>query len=429
MSWIRRYFPQIALYSLLAIAAFEMRGQRIFLGPLSFYITTARLAIGLYCLTTIPWFLKKGWPTLWAGQRTLVISSICLWAAAALSTLASAYPSVALERLIFYSSFLYLFWLGLSLNFPKLWSHLPLFFFLLGVIEACLGIPEYFLPNVKTLVAGAFIKSPDGSIALFGSPDGRAYSCGSFQNNIIYGTFAVLALTFGWIRRPALPIYCLIPASSLLIAAVVVSGSRLAALGLCLLLAFQILKGIYLKHGRLLIMGSLGAALFAAVFAYHGPPKLKRDVLGFRSHFSSTNAFNFYSSGRLMIWGAACRIWRDHPLLGVGPGVYGHHLADYKRYEYLNDQGLHQHPHNIVLRSLCETGLLGLAAFAVFAYHLTRRILASNSRNYAWPLLLWVFFEMFEEFLRDAFPCVMLLAMLMLTMSKSELEVRRDSSI
>jgi O-antigen ligase len=75
---------------------------------------------------------------------------------------------------------------------------------------------------------------------------------------------------------------------------------------------------------------------------------------------------------RVLIYRAAPRIVRDHPIFGVGAGNFGAIAPEYglvNRYGQVID-----YPHNIALGIAAEMGLLGLAALLWFCFALSRAL-------------------------------------------------------
>ena len=67
---------------------------------------------------------------------------------------------------------------------------------------------------------------------------------------------------------------------------------------------------------------------------------------------------------RLMIWQAALLIGKDHPILGIGPGMFQDYYLKYQsRFDTPYFEWAVPQPHNIFLAFWLETGLLGLAGF------------------------------------------------------------------
>lgn len=66
---------------------------------------------------------------------------------------------------------------------------------------------------------------------------------------------------------------------------------------------------------------------------------------------------------RLMVWQAAWLIIKDHPLIGIGPGMFQKYYLDYQIYFEPYLEWAITQPHNIFLAFWLQTGLLGLMGF------------------------------------------------------------------
>lgn len=93
----------------------------------------------------------------------------------------------------------------------------------------------------------------------------------------------------------------------------------------------------------------VGAAVIAAVI-----------VVGYVVGISATRRSG--DEGRLDMWQGALQIASDHPVLGVGPGLYGRAFRTYRSTEYVQDKLASAH--NVYLNTLAETGIVGLIAAA-----------------------------------------------------------------
>ncbi len=66
---------------------------------------------------------------------------------------------------------------------------------------------------------------------------------------------------------------------------------------------------------------------------------------------------------RLMIWRSALEIIKDHPLVGIGPGMFQKYYLDYQsKFRPYLEWAVPQ-PHNLFLAFWLQTGLLGLVGF------------------------------------------------------------------
>lgn len=67
----------------------------------------------------------------------------------------------------------------------------------------------------------------------------------------------------------------------------------------------------------------------------------------------------YQAEPRLKLWRAALNIWREYPLLGIGPDQFRRHYHEYVS-DTLPDE--RHHVHNVYLEALANTGIVGLAA-------------------------------------------------------------------
>ena len=70
-------------------------------------------------------------------------------------------------------------------------------------------------------------------------------------------------------------------------------------------------------------------------------------------------------------WRVAVGGFRENPVFGTGAGGFEYRYAGDRRYDKLS-----KYPHNLTLRVLGDTGIVGLAIFAVFAFALVAALLA-----------------------------------------------------
>ena len=84
---------------------------------------------------------------------------------------------------------------------------------------------------------------------------------------------------------------------------------------------------------------------------------------------------------RSLLWGTALRIWRAHPLLGIGPDIFRHTYGPELGLPIWDDR---VHTNSLYLELLVGTGVAGLAAFllliALALWH-AARVLAHFGGN------------------------------------------------
>lgn len=81
---------------------------------------------------------------------------------------------------------------------------------------------------------------------------------------------------------------------------------------------------------------------------------------------------------RFWMWSRALLIFADNPILGAGPGCYGHVVNDYVTQEAANEWGVRtqmygQHIHNIYFELLSENGASGVIALFALIYVFRKR--------------------------------------------------------
>ncbi|MDR2612246.1 MAG: O-antigen ligase family protein [Deltaproteobacteria bacterium] len=153
--------------------------------------------------------------------------------------------------------------------------------------------------------------------------------------------------------------------ASLALAAValVLNCSRIAlicvpVLGLVMLVAFRRELGARLALA-LILVAALGAAM-----AFRDGTLIERFLD--MTELSGTNPAN---EERLMRWRQGLSVFREHPLLGAGPGAVPNVPAEILPGEFQGrPRAEYYHSHQVFITVLAEAGILGLAAF--LALHL-----------------------------------------------------------
>lgn len=190
----------------------------------------------------------------------------------------------------------------------------------------------------------------------------------------------------------------LVPLALLMLRAEKQRARRAVAAGAALL----ILIGIVLTHSRGAFLALVGLFVFAVILGFVrlrsflivtvllaisvpvvAPNYFQRvqTIAGIQGLFSeeSTAQPDRVTLGRLTEMLAALSVFRDHPLLGVGPGQY----APFYSVEYQRDPEIAlrhinkpRRAHNLFVEIAAETGLLGLIAFVAIFVTILRQLLA-----------------------------------------------------
>ncbi len=168
-------------------------------------------------------------------------------------------------------------------------------------------------------------------------------------------------------------------------------GAYMAVAGL-------IAAGLMLVRPRQILAFSLGTILFVGVFTIWVLPWLN----SFTGGTLSERYTNIRATGRLEIVKDDLRIFKEHPYIGVGPGMA-------KGYRYLFHRGAPAHTE--FSRMLAEHGTLGLAAIIVLIALAIRNIrLASHGdgRAITVSFIVWSIAFMFINAMRLAAPSFLL---------------------
>ncbi len=87
--------------------------------------------------------------------------------------------------------------------------------------------------------------------------------------------------------------------------------------------------------------------------------------------------------GRLTEMGAAVLIFRDHPLIGVGPGMFGLYSKDYGQMIGLRSLGEGRQAHSLPLDIAAEHGFVGLITMLGLFFVLIRKLLRTRNSSVA----------------------------------------------
>ncbi len=114
---------------------------------------------------------------------------------------------------------------------------------------------------------------------------------------------------------------------------------------------------------KLFIASCLLLAVFLIVFSSQlGGEKMESLFNSDRSSFQS----------RLMIWQSALKILSEHPILGIGPGLFQNYYLEYQKYFPPYLEWASPQPHNLFLAFWLQAGILGLIGFGWLIFSLIR---------------------------------------------------------
>lgn len=233
-----------------------------------------------------------------------------------------------------------------------------------------------------------------GYAAIGLQPDIHAYA-----GHMILGALGLLGYTFFSEGRQSKLVATVIFLSWL---GLILSKSRstfiLATLGLCLLVFIYLYKTrhqlLFPAISGFLLLGSImGFLLLSFANSFEKLPVLS--WLGALISELNTRGFNSWSmwtgvfGARFEIWEGALRMWSSFPIFGVGQGDFYRlsSIASFSRSHFLIlNSG--ENAHNYFLQVLTETGVMGIAVFALFALY---PIIISKNKTKLIPAVIALF--------------------------------------
>lgn len=187
------------------------------------------------------------------------------------------------------------------------------------------------------------------------------------------------------------------------------SGERASFFILLLILFFLFL----IKHKKIFFL-FFSIFILITIFSYSNQKLLERmstDVLkGFQlikeknqAEQSDKKKIIFFSDGHDNLIRTAYNMFKDKPILGIGPNMFRKHCSNLK---YINNPNKHfcdTHPHNFYVQILAETGVSGILIILVFLLNIIYRLLVSfrniyskkNNNNYQIFILAGLFITLF----------------------------------
>ncbi|MFH1938426.1 MAG: O-antigen ligase family protein [Patescibacteria group bacterium] len=326
------------------------------------------IQFGIYLITfSLPFYLvrfKIGWiPT--NLLELLIIGLFVIWLVQKYKLLTSD-----VDNFSFYPIFLIFFGvtistllssnLEISAGIWKSWFVVPLLFFLILINEL----------KTKEQIRNVLI-------ALFLSGIGVSLIALSywFDNNLTYdGRLRAFYLSPNYLAMYLSPILILSFYLYFLV--------QKKALKFLLILGYLLLSFvIYLTYSYGAWLGLLGA-LFFLIFRQKRFKITSIFLLIFilffiiqipGQKFQSLLDFSYPSlKSRLIIWQSAWEIIKDHPLNGIGPGMFQKYYLDYQAKPYL--EWAVPQPHNLFLAFWLQAGLIGLIGFIWLLINFFRKI-------------------------------------------------------
>jgi O-antigen ligase len=228
-------------------------------------------------------------------------------------------------------------------------------------------------------------------VVIFVFQTGRVPTGTIFNNPILQGITAALAVLFFLQTLLQKFTYAELALLIINVAAVIVSASKAAFLGLALFSAVMIFS-----RRRKWLIYFLAVLLLLLVI----PNPLKRMV----GHSLKHDPFVF---NRLDIWNMSARMFRAYPWTGVGPDLF---FEAAHRFNFPQEKGparyfkLPESPHSDYWKIISENGLAGLIFVLLFLFFIIRRMLAPPWSDLPKMLLAFLLLQMvFFNFIFNIF--------------------------
>jgi len=205
----------------------------------------------------------------------------------------------------------------------------------LAVASAVLLVQQFLSGTAEDLYSGRFTNSVDINPILAG----RQAATG-----ILIAVSFVLAARANWLRTVALAALPLLGISLL------AAGSRGPVLALVVGLLVLVSLSLADKRVRARLLTVAAAASVAVAIV---PLLVPGEAIERSTSFLIGSQEGVSSNGRLELWGRAVDAFLEQPLLGLGTGGFA------------ELEPVFQYPHNILLESAAELGVVGLVAVAV----------------------------------------------------------------
>ncbi|GBD95577.1 MAG TPA: hypothetical protein ENG83_13895 [Nitrospirae bacterium] len=246
---------------------------------------------------------------------------------------------------------------------------IALFLVITAFIQELWAVVSRYILNKDINVRGIYIfqyLEDDGALKAFWRFG--IYRVAPFMNSpIIFGLYLLLVLTIYLFRTKKLKL----PIVLSLLTGSFLSISRIVYLCITLLVGIQIIKGR--KWFVILLIPLVVAILYMSFMPDLNIWKLKDGSSEVAEYAKYTeDAEDFEGAFRLYARNKAVTIWKDHPFLGVGPGMFGgvvsvkYRSHVYEEYNFpINNQYLNRiwGIDQFWFQSLAETGVIGIAAF------------------------------------------------------------------
>ncbi len=168
----------------------------------------------------------------------------------------------------------------------------------------------------------------------------------------------------------------------------IVTAIMSQARGVWLVFPLYVLIAVYfsIKTKRLSVRYVVSIFIVAALLLIATPVG---DMIKQRTEAAAIEVTNFYTENkyvssvgtRLAMWDIAIDVWRQHPVLGTGPGDFDDEVvALQKKGEYAG-MDVHNSVHNIYIQALVGSGIVGLIALILVVFIMPLKIFFNKEQD------------------------------------------------
>ena len=191
----------------------------------------------------------------------------------------------------------------------------------------------------------------------------------------------LVAFRSGASRARAWPAYAL---AGIVAIGILLTYSRGAVLSFLLVVAVLVALG-YAKASHVLLIAAIVIGLILAVPQYGARVMSISSIAGATADEGSGEEADVATRGRAGEMVAALHVFADHPVVGVGPGVFPLHYQDYakrlgmdihstSRTEEREGEEPPRQAHSLVLATAADLGLIGVVLFAALFTSLLQKL-------------------------------------------------------
>jgi len=260
----------------------------------------------------------------------------------------------------------------------------------LFAIPMYLYLRRYHVSAVRYLYAGAIISGPFLlAVALDSYFESPGMPARGYYHHIIFGSVAMLnvgvMLALVLVGKISTLARILIVISMLMgFTAAILSQSR----GVWLVIPVYALVAMVVtwRQSRKRFLIFAGFIIVATIAAAMSPlgKLVEQRVQVAADEVSTYYERGYYATSvaqRLVMWELAVDLWKENPVIGIGPGDFDDHIIALQAQGRFKGMEVHASTHNIYVQALVNAGLLGIAAMLLSLFLLPMRQLLKYGRR------------------------------------------------